>query len=490
MKRGTSRRLASGAYFASAIGLATLLLVMACAIAVRYDPPINSLFGGGRHNPPERIISTLTNISGNVSCTVILPKNNLVYLRLKQMLNDLRDYAKNANTGLSLKIDFLDPHSNLARSADAARRYGATGWCVVFDNGQRFEIVPYDALVETSQASDGDTRAHPVVTRFRGDQVCAAALARLARIESPVVYALSGHGERDFASYDPLSGYSDFARELDREGYLLRPLNTADAGIPEDCGLLVIAGPRFAPDPSEVTAIGDYIDKGGRILMLADRSSAVSTGWAPILARVGMRLSNFIAIDSDTLGGYNLLSDNFGDHDAVKFLKTSAVYFVSPQIIDPAPADASVTAPQVNVVVSAPASAWGESNPDVLPRHYDHDVDRKGTLPLILAAEGPGGADIGLPPFRAFVIGDSNFAANTLLAGGTTANRDLLLNAVGWLTDPGWATARSPAGEGAPLRLAISRERQISFWIRSVVFWPLATIVLGAVMAVVRRLMS
>ena len=490
MKRGTSRRLADGAYFASVIALATLLLVMACVIAVRYDQPLNRLFGGARHTLPKGIVSTLTNISGNVSCTVILPKQNLVYLRLEQMLNNLKDYAKVATTNVSLEIDFLDPHSNLARAADAVRRYGATGWCVIFDNGRRFEIVPYDALVETSRADDGDPRARSVITRFRGDQVCAAALARLARTESPVIYALSGHGERDFASYDPLAGYSDFARELDREGYILRPLNTADAGIPEDCDLLVLAGPRFAPEQTEVTAIANYIDKGGRILMLADRSSATSIGWAPILARIGMKLTNFTAIDSDTLGGYNLLSDNFGDHDAVKFLKSSAVFFVSPQVIDPAPTDASATAPQVSVVVSAPSSAWGESTPDVLPRHYDHEVDRKGMLPLILASQGPGNATIGLPPFRAFVIGDSNFAANSLLAGGTSANRDLLLNAVEWLTDPAWATALSHAGEGAPLRLAISRERQISFWIRSVVLWPLVTIILGAIMAVVRRLTS
>lgn len=483
MKAGSSRRLYDWAYYASATALATLLLVMVCTMAVRYDRAIS--FQGARLGLSDRTVSTLESLSGDVSCTVILPRNNEIYPPLRKMLFDFREAASNA----TLRLSFLDPHSDLAQSADAVRRYGATGWSVIFDNGGRFEIVPYEVLVEKSQNGDASP-ARQTITRFHGQQVCATALAKLARPKSPVVYALSGHGERDFSSYDALTGYSDFARELSREGYVLRPLRTADAGIPADCDLLVVAGPRFAPGQIEETALTDYLGRGGRLMLLADRSNAIPNGWEGLLARIGLKFANYTAIGADTLGGYNLLSDNFGDHPVARYLYRSAVYFVNPQVIDPAEPEAGVPAPDVKVVVSAPEKAWGESNPDALPRHYDPDVDRKGALPLILAVEGPGGATIGLPPFRAFVIGDSNFAANSLLEGGTTANRDLLLNAVNWLTEQGGATTPSSANEGTALRLAISRNRQIRFWIRSVVVWPLAAILLGAVMAVVRRLTS
>ena len=480
MKTGSSRRLSDWAYYSSATILATLLLVLVCSLAIRFDHTFS--FHEARLGLSERAVSTLETLSGNVSCTVILPRNDKIYPPLRNMLFDFREAASNA----TLTLLFLDPHSDLAQSADAVRRYGATGWSVIFDNGNRFEIVPYEALVEKSSADTSPSRQ--VITRFHGQQVCATALAKLARPKSPVVYALSGHGERDFTSYDALTGYSDFARELFREGYVLRTLRMADAGIPPDCDLLIIAGPRFAPGQIEETAIAEYLGRGGRLMLLADRSEVIPNGWESLLARIGLKFANYTAIGADTLGGYNLISDNFGDHSIARYLSHSAVYFVNPQVFDPAVPDPGVPAPQVTVVVSAPEKAWGESNPEILPRHYDPDVDRSGTLPLILATEGPGSADNGLFPFRAFVIGDSNFAANSLLEGGTTANRDLLLNAVSWLTEQGGSTEPSAANEGTALRLAISRNRQIRFWIRSVLVWPLVAILLGAAMAVVRRL--
>ena len=479
MKTGSSRELYGWAYYASAMALATLLLVMVCTIAVRFDGKIP--FRGARLGLSDPTVSMLGSLSGNVLCTVILPRNDKLYPPLRKMLCDFEDAATNA----TLELTFLDPHSDLARSADAVRRYGATGWSVIFDNGNRFEIVPYEMLVETNSSP-----ARQVITRFHGQQVCATALSKLTRPKSPVVYALSGHGERDFSSYDALTGYSDFARELFREGYILRTLRMADAGIPADCDLLIIAGPRFAPGQIEETAIAEYLDRGGRLMFLADRSETIPNGWETLLARIGLKFANFTAIGADTLGGYNLLSDNFGDHPVAKYLSRSAIYFVNPQVIDPAPPAADTPSLQVTVVVSAPENAWGESNPNLLPRHYDQDIDRKGPLPLILAVEGPGSAGNGLLPFRAFVVGDSNFAANSLLEGGTTANRDLLLNAISWLTEWRDGTNPSAANEGASLRLAISRNRQIRFWIRSVVVWPCAAILLGAVMAVIRRLTS
>lgn len=486
MRRGTLRQLATGSYFATAFALATLLLVMANLIAVRLDGTVT--FPGARHELSPRTVELLSSLSGDISCTVILPRNDAIYPPLRQMLLGFRDAAApNAN----LSLDFLDPHSNLARAADAVRRYGAKGWSVIFDDGRRHEIVPCEALVETrANDTEGLVRAHRAVTRFLGEQVCATALSKLAHPESPVLCALSGHGERDFASYDPLTGYSDFAREIAREGYDLRELNADEAGIPPECDLLVVAGPRFAPRQPEMSAIAEYLEKGGRLLLLLDRSDATPGAWEPLLNRLGLKCANLTAIGADTLGGYNLLSDNFGDHPVARYLDHSAVYFVNPQIIDPAPAGNGAAGPQASVVVAAPGKAWGESNPDILPRHYDKDVDRKGVLPLVLAVEGPGSSALGLQPFRAVVIGDSNFAANSLLEGGSTANRDLLLNAVSWLTGRGGPPTASSAAEGAALRLAISRKRQIRFWVRSVVLWPLLTILIGGAMAGIRHLAS
>ncbi len=490
-RRGTSSRLADGAYLAAALSLATALLAMTTLIAAWFDSekPIQ----GKSRDLSERTLSVLPHLSGDVTCTILLPRNDPIFPRLEQKLGHIRaklqELSGTQPSAATLSIETVDPHSDLARAADTARRYGAGGKCVIFDNGSRFELVPYDTLVdvEPGSAASPRTRLRPAITRFKGEQACATALAKLARPGMPVVYALSGHGERDFKSYDQLTGYSDFARELSRDGYALRDLALGEAGVPEDCDLLVVAGPRFAPGAAAESAIVEYTERGGRIMLLADRSPSFPIGWEGILARLGMVFGNVTAIAADTLGGYSMISDKFGGHPVVRDLGRSAVYFVSPQVIDPAPG-ANGAALSVNVVVSAPDRAWGEANPEQLPRHFDKDIDRSGTLPLILASESPGGSELGIRPFRAFVVGDSNFAANSLLEGGTTANRDLLLNAVAWLTEREWSTESSESDDGGMLRLNIPRRRQIGFWLTSVLAWPGATLLVGVAMAAVRRM--
>jgi hypothetical protein len=110
-------------------------------------------------------------------------------------------------------------------------------------------------------------------------------------------------------------------------------------------------------------------------------------------------------------------------------------------------------------------------------------------LPLVVAVErGAGtGADVGLRPLRAVVIGDSHFAVNALLAGGRTGNRDLLLNAVNWLAEGGMpAAAAAPIADNL-MPLGLSRRKQLRFLVRSVVFWPLAVALFGTLCIAVRR---
>jgi hypothetical protein len=185
-----------------------------------------------------------------------------------------------------------------------------------------------------------------------------------------------------------------------------------------------------------------------------------------------------------------MVVDRFGDHPIARDLRNTAVYFVAPQVIEVF-ADGEVAAdrPRARVVVAAPPGAWAETNPDLAPRHYDPENDRKGELPLVVAVErGAGtGADVGLRPLRAVVFGDSHFAVNALLAGGRTGNRDLLLNAVNWLAEGVMPAAASAPVEDNLMQLGLSRRKQLRFLVRSVVFWPLAVALFGTLCIAVRR---
>ncbi len=484
------RRWGSGMHRLATIGLATLLLVLVNLLVIRLG--VQWHLPGPDAGLSQRARTMMAATRGEVDVKVLLPRSHKDFEPLRQLLASLRDAAAAAG-GARLAIELVDPYRDLARAAQLARLHGVTGWAVVFVSGERVEKVPLDEMVETvAPTGEGLVATAPPRTRFRGEQLCVTALARLAQPRRPVIYALEGEGERDIDDYDLLGGYTDFAREIRREGYDLRKLVLSGAeGIPADCDVLLIAGPRRPPVTEVRGAIEAFLARGGRLLFLADRARELPHGWEGVMERLGLRFANLTAVGARTLGGFNLIVDRFSPHPIARELEKNAVYFVNPQVIDVvAPQQGAATDRlQTDVVVAAPDGAWGETDPDQLPRRFDPGVDRQGRQPLVVAVElGAGmGADVGLRPMRAVVFGDSHVAVNAVLSGGRTGNRDLLLNAIHWLAASDLPSAPSLMAEGNALQLGLSRSRQIRFFLHSAVYWPLLVAVCGYVRVAARR---
>ena len=478
--------IAARLHIAANIALSALLAAMLLKLSVQFDHVFT--IPGLRQPLTARAVSALENIKGDIACTVVIPERDIIYTPLRDLLREMQAAA----TGAKIELSFIDPNYATAAAADAVRRFNATGWNVFFESEGRVVRVPYGDLVERVGEENAPASRRRGI-RFRGEQVCVTALVRLSRARTPVVYALGGDGERDFESYDPLTGYSDFAREIRREGYELRPLALGGDPVPDDADLLIVAGPRHPPAPEAASAIDAYLRRGGGLLLLLDRPSALPSGWEPLLDLLGVSVPGFTVLTDTRLDGSRLLIDRFPNHPISRALKGNAVSLVRPQVLDPATnAPVALGAPRVEVILQAPYTAWGESAPDAPPCRYDPGIDRRRPLPLpvALAVETEVSADLGLKPMRAFVAGDSSFAANEFLAGGRTANRDLLLNAVNWLSGGSLAMESSFAAEGNALQLGLSRKRQLRFWGYGVVCWPLATLLLGAVMMRVRKILS
>lgn len=483
---GRALKLARRLHLTLDIALGAMLLTFVTVLALRYDRTF--VFRDREAPLSSRAVSLLSNMDGSVRCIAVIPHDNLFYPSVRKLLLDMKDAAR----GADFTLEFPDPHVDISRAAEVVARHKADGWCVIFERGQRSEVVPLDSLVERPRTdSDSLLAGNGDQILFNGEQPCVTAIARLSRPAEPAIYALSGHGERDFADYDPLSGYSDLAREIHREGYRLDNLILqASSGIPGDCDLLVIAGPTRPPMAGETEAISAWLSHGGRLLLLLDRNDRIPTGWEPILSRLGLSLPGLTVISEGTMGGYNVSVDNFSNHPIGRDLGKSAVTMSSPQVID---IDETVLGShrlKADIVVAAPRKAWGETAPDVLPRTYTPGTDRKGVLPMAVAISVDASDDLGIPLLRAFVVGDSNVGANAYMGGGSAGNRDLLLNAIDWLTDSGLPLASSKTSRGAALQLNLSRRRQIRFWVLSCAVWPLGILLIGAMAAAVKRILS
>ena len=478
----TARRL----HFALDAALAIILLTLAVLLSLRFDRTFT--FRDREAPLSRRATSLLSRLDGPVRCIAVIPHDNAFYASVRKLLLDMKDAA----SGADVTMEFPDPHVDISRASFVTARHKAQGWCVIFERGDRAEVVPLDAMVERPR-SDPDSLLPDGAdaVRFNGEQQCVTAIARLARPKNPAIYALSGHGERDFSNYDPLSGFSDLAREIRREGYRIEPLVLSESpGIPADCDLLVVAGPVRPPLPGETEAIASWLSRGGRILLLMDRADRTPSGWEPLASRLGISFPGLTAISEGTLGGFNVSADTFPNHPVGRDLARSAVTMSSPQVIDLDQDNLDRHRLKADIVAAAPRRAWGESAPDSLPRGYDPGLDRRGILPLAIAISVNASDDLGVPLMRAFVVGDSTLGSNACLAGGAAGNRDLLLNAIDWLTDSGLPLAPSRSSRGASLQLNLSRKRQIRFWTISCALWPLSILVAGAFAATIRRILS
>ena len=83
--------------------------------------------------------------------------------------------------------------------------------------------------------------------------------------ETPVVYTLSGHSEKDLST--------DIVSSFEGDNYAVESLNLLSAGaVPEDCEILLINGAQTDITEEEKAQIETYMQNGGKLYMFLDAS--------------------------------------------------------------------------------------------------------------------------------------------------------------------------------------------------------------------------
>lgn len=261
-----------------------------------------------------------------------------------------------------------------------------------------------------------------------------SAVYRLASGRLSRVMFLTGHGEHQLDNNER-PGYATCALALADQGYDVVPLSlTGGARVPEACDVLVIAGPRLDPEPGEVAAIDAYLARGGAVLALSDPPTPA--GWTTWLQGWRLRPTGQVLIDAGRtsaeqgLGPRTVaISDSYSHHAIVYSLNgLVTTYSLAQPIMRIAGADSTLLG---STLLETGDACWGESDPSTMYTgrpEFDPATDRRGPLPFgwVLESRRPGAR-----PGRLVVIGNSEFLNNAMINRG--ANRDLLLNAVGWL---------------------------------------------------------
>lgn len=153
---------------------------------------------------------------------------------------------------------------------------------LVLQYGERVRVLRGDALVVREQVGPLTTSA----PRFEGDAVVARALDGLLA-ERGRVYIATGHDERRMD--DTLrAGLSRTVAQLQARGFRVEPLDLAAAqAMPDDCRVLILAGPRKPFEPAAEALLERYLDGGGRLAVLLDPPKQTAV-LERLLARYGI----------------------------------------------------------------------------------------------------------------------------------------------------------------------------------------------------------
>lgn len=271
------------------------------------------------------------------------------------------------------------------------------------------------------------------------------ALIRVTRDKSKV-YFLTGHGEASLSVEKPES-LTKFAislaeNNIDPNELLL----TDETVIPDDCDVLVIAGPREHYTGPQYKLIHEYLDRGGDALFLIEHT-LVTTPDKPlkpkefsknpslnvILNKWGVSISSDIVIDLDSHASGDVGSPATRNYKAHQGLTKGLDYtfYVRPRSIAFLSARAKDLKMAPFVLTESREKSWGETDRE-LNIKFDEKVDRAGPIIISAVVLGPKN-EIRKSDTRLIVFTDADFLSDTYI--DYYSNAQMGLNVIKWLSE-------------------------------------------------------
>ncbi len=405
----------------------------------------------------EKTGAILAGLDKEIDVTIFLPVGSPLHDSAKELLE--RYAAKSSR----IHFRVIEADKNLIEAQRLVDKFQLSSLnVVVFESGKDRRVV------EESDLADYDYSAiqyggSPELTGFKGEEAFSGAILELVESRKPKVLLTSGHGEAsiDEAGAGGLSGVRDLVGKENVE--LASWASLGQAEVPTGTDLLVIAGAKARFVEPELQAFGRYLDHGGRMLVLLDPELAQGGGVQPTgletwLAAYGVQVGANIVVDPGATvplyGAETLFAAATGAHPIVRSLEQAKVGV----IVALARSVGAGRAPEgtaAQVLLQTSADGWGETDLANLRAVAKDAKDLTGPVPLAVAvaaqakdsapkdleeedmpAEAPKPPTPGAgpaPTWRLVVVGDSDFATNSLLT--LSGNPTLLSNTFNWLLD-------------------------------------------------------
>jgi len=457
------RRLSNTAFgFVAFVGI----LIVAALIGQRHPFRID-LSESKRYTLSDQSKKILAGLKGDISIKAFFQEAGRNREQTRDLLETYRYHSKN------IRYEFIDPD----RHPTVAKQY---------------QIRSYGTLV-----LEGFGKTQTVTSI--DEQSITNAIVTIPQEGKKVVYFLTGHGERDTTDVGK-DGYTTAKSAIEKENFRVKPLNLlAEARIPEDAALVVIAGPQKPLFANEIELLRQYVHQKGRVMVLLEPFA--DGGLQGILKSYGFLLAADTMVDpmSRVFGASPLMPviTQYGLHKITEGFTVACIFPTARSVYTEEKSPPGITLTEL--ALTSPYS-WAETEYQAgttKELKFDERKDRKGPVPVVAIAaigvekesaeaegkgssgEGPSGRGAHLA-----VFGDCDFASNTYF--NLQGNGDFFLNTINFLgQQEDLISIQRPKSGSAPLTLSRSQER-ILFWL-GLLLMPLVVLAAGIAVFQARR---
>lgn len=367
----------------------------------------------------DQTLRLLESLEEPVTITVFYEQSH----RLFGLLRDLLDTYEQKNPALTIR--YVDPQHDVAQARLVVEQLGIEEInLIVVQAGDRKQYLPETELADYDLENFTVTGKSRVLA-FKGEDVISSAILSVTQATTPTVWLTTGHGEKDLEDETP-EGLSSLKRYLSQQNVSLETVMLAQRNeIGEEVALIAIIGPTHPFLEDEVSLLSDYLDAGGRLLILLD--PLTETGLDALLTRWGIIVGDDIVVDAGQQVAFvsagNLFITTYAQHPIVEKMKTLMTLF--PLARSVMPAAISPEGITVKALALTTDQGWGETRTDAVKFEYQEGEDLEGPVSVAVAA------DRKEPPSRIVVFGDADFVINGQL--NNAGNKDIILAASRWL---------------------------------------------------------
>ncbi len=397
MLTGRQARYGSNAFIMSIAFLG--ILIVGNVLAFQNPVTLADLTENKDNTLSPELAAALTGLPEKVTATGFFSAQNDTQ-SAEELLNNIKSNSKG-----KFDYTFINPD----RDPQAALNAGITGdGKILLQMGEHKEIVAFASETELLKG-----------------------LLRLLNPNSSVIYFLTGHGEHDIEQ----SGDTAMTRAketLENKNYVVKPLNLLiDNQIPEDAGVIVIAGPIKPVSDNEATLLKAFLDGGGSLVVMEDPTALTQFGDAsdPIADLLstdwGIAFDNDVVIDLNTAEPSVAAAASYdAAHPITRNMNGLVTYFPFTRSLNTANPVEGVT---LTALVQTNERSWGETDFASLTQGGQVGLDENEVPgPLTLAVAGENTNTKG----RVVVFGTSSLAIDPNF--DAYGNGDMFVNSIDW----------------------------------------------------------